>query len=295
MHTFAEGYSVVWWDPTPGGGLNLDRKAPFGVRREELIVKDVAKNVVADGRSQYDRWRLSRIDAVAAGSIPSIQLETVGQWSRRPDLPLGRPGDVDHGNTRRPDLQVGRLGEVGHADSRRPDLQVGRVDVGRPDAVEILTVPAAPEAVARRGGRAFGVLVHTILAQTPFDATRSVLEAIGEVESRVLGLTEDDVVAAAATVERVLRHDLLVRAHAASKRGACRRETPITLMLPDGTLVEGVVDLAFEEQGAWTVVDYKTDRELDDGEESYRRQVALYAAGITAATRQVARGILIRV
>ena len=259
LHTFAESYSVVWWDPTPGGGLHLDRKAPFGVRREELIVKDVAKNVVADGRSRYDRWRLSRIDAVAAGSIPSIQLETVGQWSRR------------------------------------PDLQAGRVDVGRPDAVVIVTVPAAPEAVARRGGPAFGVLVHAILAQTPFDATRSVLEALGEMESRVLGLTADDVVAAAATVERVLRHDLLVRAHAASTRGACRRETPVTFMLPEGTLVEGFVDLAFEEQGTWTVVDYKTDRELDDGEESYRRQVALYAAGIAAATGQLARGILVRV
>ena len=32
--------------------------------------------------------------------------------------------------------------------------------------------------------------------------------------------------------------------------------------MPDGTLVEGIVDLAFEEAGEWTVVDYKTDREI---------------------------------
>ncbi len=258
-HDFPEsGYSLVWWDPTPSGGLDLGRKAPFGVRREELIVKDVAKNVVADGRTNYDRWRLARIDAITAGSEPSIRFDTVRQWSdRRPELEFGRP-------------------------------------IGRPDAVEIITVPAAAEAIDRRGGAAFGVLVHAILARAPFDATRPVLQEIAEMESRIIGLTDEDATAAAATVEGVLRHDLLVRARAASSRGACRRETPVTLTLPDGTLVEGIVDLAFEEHGVWTVVDYKTDRELEVGEESYRRQVAFYAAGIAAATGSTAKGILVR-
>jgi len=59
-----------------------------------------------------------------------------------------------------------------------------------------------------------------------------------------------------------MTHDVLVRARGADARGACRRETPVTLTLPDGTLIEGVVDLAFEEGGEWTVVDYKTDREI---------------------------------
>ena len=63
----------------------------------------------------------------------------------------------------------------------------------------------------------------------------------------------------------MLGHDLLARARRAAARGACRRETPVTLTLEDGTLVEGVVDLAFEEDGAWIVVDYKTDRELAVG------------------------------
>jgi len=46
-HAFADagGYSVVWWDPR---ALSLDRKPSYGVRREDLIVKDVPKHVVAD-------------------------------------------------------------------------------------------------------------------------------------------------------------------------------------------------------------------------------------------------------
>ena len=87
-----------------------------------------------------------------------------------------------------------------------------------------------------------------------------------------------------------------MRARAAEARGACRRETPVTCTLPDGTMIEGIVDLAFEEQDGWTVVDYKTDRELAAiGEDRYRRQVALYASAIAQATGRPASGVLIRV
>jgi len=149
---------------------------------------------------------------------------------------------------------------------------------------------------AERAGVAFGVLVHAILAQTPFDASRARLDTIANVEARVLGLDESAAIAAAETVGRVLQHDVLGRARAAAARGLCRRESPVTCVLPDGTLVEGVVDLAFEERGSWIVVDYKTDREIAAaGEERYRRQVALYASAIAQATGSRAAGILLRV
>ena len=68
----------------------------------------------------------------------------------------------------------------------------------------------------------------------------------------------------------------------------------MTLTLADGTMVEGVVDLAFEENGVWTVVDYKTDRAAG-GEDEYRRQVAVYASAIAQATGVPAEAILLRV
>ena len=66
-----------------------------------------------------------------------------------------------------------------------------------------------------------------------------------------------------------------------------RRETPIILRRQDGSLVEGVVDLAFREEAAdfeWTAVDFKTDREFD-----YTAQVALYAQAIEKATESSVR------
>ena len=63
----------------------------------------------------------------------------------------------------------------------------------------------------------------------------------------------------------------------------------------DGTVVEGVVDLAFQDDGTWVVVDFKTDRELEGGLEVYRRQVQLYAQMVARATGQPARAVLMRV
>src|SRR5204863_3854682 len=100
----------------------------------------------------------------------------------------------------------------------------------------------------------------------------------------------------ASAVERLLTHEVLIRARAAEARGACRRETPVTYTLADGAMIEGVVDLAFEEAGEWTVVDYKTDREIAaSGEDRYRRQVALYASAIAQATGKPAAGVLVRI
>jgi ATP-dependent exoDNAse (exonuclease V) beta subunit len=95
--------------------------------------------------------------------------------------------------------------------------------------------------------------------------------------------------------EAALAHPLLRRAAAAARAGRCRREAPLALVLADGTLVEGVADLAFEEDGATTVVDFKTDVEIVGRLDDYRRQVALYAEAVARATGRPARGVLLRV
>jgi ATP-dependent exoDNAse (exonuclease V) beta subunit len=87
----------------------------------------------------------------------------------------------------------------------------------------------------------------------------------------------------------------MIRAREAISTGDCRRETPVTVNLADGTLVEGVLDLAFLEKDGWTVVDFKTDRELEKELERYKRQVALYALAISRATGQTCAGILMKI
>ncbi|HKB09304.1 MAG TPA: UvrD-helicase domain-containing protein [Vicinamibacterales bacterium] len=255
LHTFGE-YTVMWWDP---GALKLDEQPTFGVRREDLIVKDVPRTVVADGRTRYDAWQLARADARAAGAAPSLAVKTVREWSA--------------------------------------DDQSLAADTTVFDASAVTTVSIGdPNTAARPGGVRFGLLVHGILAQAPFGATRATLDDVAAIEARLLGLDDHDAQAAASVVANTFAHELLQHARAADARGACRRETPISWTGPDETMIEGIVDLAFEDESGWTVVDYKTDRDIAaDGLDRYRRQVAVYVAAIAAATGRPAKGVLVRV
>jgi ATP-dependent exoDNAse (exonuclease V) beta subunit len=160
-----------------------------------------------------------------------------------------------------------------------------------------IEIDAAGEAPADRpGGRRFGVLVHAMLASVALDAADTdSLAALARQQGRIAGATEAEIAAAATAVAAALAHPLLRRAAAASARGELRRETPVWLALEDGTLAEGVVDLAFREDGAWTVVDFKTDRELASARAVYEAQVRLYARAIAAATGEPVCGVLLRV
>jgi ATP-dependent exoDNAse (exonuclease V) beta subunit len=162
--------------------------------------------------------------------------------------------------------------------------------------VEVASTATDLARTARPHGKRFGILVHAVLSTTDLGAGRESLEAAARAEGRLLAATEEEVVAAARAAEAALAHDLLVRA---KKSGVCRRETPLVLRETDGSLVEGVLDLAFREVDdggpVWTVVDFKTDVEIAGRREDYERQVALYASAVTAATGERARGVLLSV
>src|SRR4029434_517694 len=72
-------FSVVWWDPR---ALKLGAEAPLGIRRPELIVKDVAPDIVESGLAAYKSWRARRQQAIAAGSKPSVAVQTVTQAAK---------------------------------------------------------------------------------------------------------------------------------------------------------------------------------------------------------------------
>ena len=86
----------------------------------------------------------------------------------------------------------------------------------------------------------------------------------------------------------------MARARDAWRAGRCRRETPVACRQPDGSLVEGVLDLAFEDADGWTVVDFKTDAEIAGELARYRRQVGLYASVVAKATGKNVTAVLMQ-
>ena len=109
----------------------------------------------------------------------------------------------------------------------------------------------------------------------------------------MLGADDAETAAAARAVSMALKSPLMARVRGSAD---IRRECPVLMRLDDGTIVEGIADLAFAEgtNGAriWNVVDFKTDLAIAGRREEYRAQIALYARGIARASSLPARGIL---
>lgn len=161
-----------------------------------------------------------------------------------------------------------------------------------PDDVPILEVP---QEANRPTGSRFGEIVHAALSQVPLTADASTIDAAAALSARLFGATDHEAIAAARAVRAALEHPLLLRAREADARGECRRETPLSMMLEDGTLMEGIVDLAFRDENGWTVVDFKTDRVIQRYKAMYSRQVLLYAQVITRATGEKCVAVLLKV
>ena len=175
------------------------------------------------------------------------------------------------------------------AEAARLGIDQAIADSPADGAIDVVEIPGS---VNRPGGARFGSLVHAVLATVPLDADADRVDRAARTHARLLNAGSDEVRASVETVLAVLRHDLLARARASS---LVRRETPVSWLQADGTLVEGVLDLAFDEDGATVVVDFKTDHELSAGEARYRAQLRQYLGAVSRVTGRRASGVLFRV
>ncbi len=150
--------------------------------------------------------------------------------------------------------------------------------------------PATPAEPWRKGraGTAIGRAVHAVLQGVDL-ASGAGLEAAARAQAEAEGIGDraDD-------VARLARHALesaAVRAAVAS--GRYWREVYVGAGL-DGVLVEGFIDLLYEDAGGLVIVDYKTDglgseADVERVMPQYRLQAGAYAAALEAATGRPAK------
>ncbi len=246
----ASGHEVVWWDPHV---LGLGAASTFGLRRDDLIVRDGEPSAVAARLADHETWRARRAAILEQASVPGTRVQTATAWAAA----AARDGVAE------------------------------AIAATTPVAVVEL-----PGAAGRPRGPRFGTLVHAVLATVPLDAAPPLVERAARIQGRLLLAGEEEVRAAALVVSAVLGHDLIARARAAA---VVRRETPVTWLQDDGLLIEGVLDLAFDDGVEMTVVDFKTDHELSAGEARYRAQVQQYVAAVRRATGRPASGVLFKI
>jgi ATP-dependent exoDNAse (exonuclease V) beta subunit len=158
------------------------------------------------------------------------------------------------------------------------------------DPVVVEFLPAL--AVSGPSGRRFGALVHAVLRDVPLDADGATIRQWAQLNARILGAPSDEAEAACVRVEAALRHPLLDRARAAERK---HREYPVMLRIEEARLMEGILDLAFVEDGSWVIVDFKTDADISSHQVQYQRQLQWYASALSRLTGLPARAYLLGV
>ncbi|MEO8360121.1 MAG: UvrD-helicase domain-containing protein [Vicinamibacteria bacterium] len=128
-------------------------------------------------------------------------------------------------------------------------------------------------------GRVFGSFVHRLLELADFSKPESVRK-IAPALAPAFPLTKEAVARAEAQAEAALSLPIMREAARAAR---VFREVPISYVEED-RLLEGVCDLAFEDEKGWVVVDYKTEAISED-------QVLAQASHHAAQLRRYARGL----
>lgn len=253
---------VVWWDPR---ALGLGKEPEGGLRQQRILAADESRSVSEEGVLAHDAWTERRNALLAAGATATLPIHTVTELAEQ------------------------ALSGLPAWQHRLPRLH--------PEAVELATTNAPRK--GRPRGKRFGILVHAVLAEVDLRADEAAVRAVARAEGRLVGASEAEIDAAAAAAREALAHPILRRAAASASHGDCRREAPILMPASDGSVIEGVIDLAFREIAAegpvWIVVDFKTDAEIAERRARYEAQVLHYVDAVRAATGEPARGVLLTV
>jgi len=151
-----------------------------------------------------------------------------------------------------------------------------------------IDVEDAASGTLRPSGKRFGTLVHALLASVPLAAGPAEVGELSALHGKLLGATDEEQAAARVIAVTVLKHPRMAEARAAEQAGRrVWREAPVSLRLDDGTgvprIVDGQIDLAYETESGWKVIDFKTDVEIATAQDPYVRQVSTVSFELTTS------------
>ena len=154
---------IVWWDPHV---LDLGVEPSRGIRKPDLIVKDVPNAIVDFGLKTYNTWRERRDSTTTAALVPSIAAQPATAWAKSTDaesLPSAhavsvieiprheeRPGGI-------------RFGALVHAALATVPLDADPPTIERVVATQARALGAPDDEISFASAAVANVLAHPIL------------------------------------------------------------------------------------------------------------------------------------
>lgn len=174
------------------------------------------------------------------------------------------------------------------------DAETKRVPEEIVNPLRLSELPSRPAFLEEKQltGAERGTLVHRLLSLVPLDALRKAQDVPAAIHQAAHDMVERGIF----TPQELLTLDM--RGASAFYMGEIgqrllrsekvRREWSFNLVLShqQGTLLQGVIDCAFLEEGGWVLVDYKTDRIIDEEAfcSRYAMQIEWYARALERIT-----------
>jgi ATP-dependent helicase/nuclease subunit A len=259
--------------------------------KRTLVISWFRRRNVLKGGTVSDAIGKSLLSPIAFAEGPPPELaslvEVVPADISAPPVPLRRePEEVAVDLTAEIDEVEARL-ERARATASRPLRRSG--EKAKPTAaVRAEDLPAMErlEEIQARAMR-IGTAVHEAMELLLDPSRIPPISSAGAVAAVPSELDASERSEAERLVSRLLAHPVVHRARAARRRFV---ELPILFVdetFPESPLVEGKIDLLFEEDDGWVLVDWKTDKIEGEGvraarEEFYRPQLESYARALRA-------------
>lgn len=261
--------------PDFGESSVLERPDDF-IGHEEFSVKPGVHRPRA-GEHEVVWWDPSRLNLGVGGNFGLRQEEILAEVAG------------DDGLAKYEEWRQARAQSLAEAARPQYDLVRPSLTAAAPeDAIAIVVEESEGQRAV--SGRRYGTLVHQVLRDVDFDAANA--GALAAMHGRLLNATATEIQAAAGAATAAMHHPMIRRA-AAAKR--CHRELPVTMRLEENRLLEGVIDLAFEEDGSWIVVDFKTSEDLAARRGEHERQLQWYAKALATITGRPVSGYILGV
>ena len=179
-------------------------------------------------------------------------------------------------------------------DASRPSVPVqspSAADEGESDViVKIVYDPETPDfRIEGVPASTVGILVHKLMEINPSDLKTAAKTLI---ENEQVKIETAELVS---IVKSLRKKDLLKRIE---KSKTVLREVPIKFKNSDGIFYDGNIDLLFEEDDGWVLVDYKAitvadEKEKKRVEKKYRGQLQIYAEGLKKVGIKVKESMIV--
>ena len=256
--------------------------------REELVISWFRRRTIPKKGKETDSLGKSYLAPLArfespSGSLASLVTVVPADLSVHP-RPEALPARGEETDLSLAMAEAERRLERVRATASRPLRRAGEKDAGTAFTHEDAEPSDRDEAPdrARRIGVAVHAAMEALLSKPAVPNAEAVRNGIGRACE---GLFEDERREVAALVENLLCSSIVSRAFASPRRFVELPLLYVDVDLPGKPLVEGKIDLLFDESDGWQIVDWKTDRIATPAdrlarEELYAPQLDAYEQGL---------------